>query len=92
MYHLDKASFSFDVATLSGNPVKFELWAMPSKDKEVIELFTKYRDQFKRPLRHADAFINKALGDDSDCIGVFIPGGHGALIGLLESEDIKYVL
>lgn len=35
MYHLDKAGFAFDVATLSGNPVKFEFWAMPSEDAEV---------------------------------------------------------
>ncbi len=47
MYHLDKAGFSFEVATLSGNPVKFELWAMPSEDEEVKGLFAKYRDQFK---------------------------------------------
>lgn len=25
MYHLDKAGFSFDIATLSGNPVKFRV-------------------------------------------------------------------
>lgn len=31
MYHLDTAGFAFDVATVSGNPVKFEFWAMPSK-------------------------------------------------------------
>lgn len=91
MYHLDKAGFSFDVATLSGNPVKFELWAMPSEDKEVAGLFAKYRDQFKKPLKLADV-VTKALGEDSDYIGVFIPGGHGALIGLPESEDMKAVL
>ncbi|MGQ0557489.1 MAG: glyoxalase III HchA [Nitrospiraceae bacterium] len=91
MYHLDKAGFSFDVATLSGNPVKFELWAMPSEDKEVLGLFAKYRDQFKQPLKLADV-VKKALGNDSDYIGVFIPGGHGALIGLHESEDMKAVL
>ncbi len=91
MYHLDKAGFSFDVATLSGNPVKFEFWAMPSEDEEVVGLFAKYRDQFKRPLKLADV-VEKALGDDSDYIGVFIPGGHGALIGLPESEDMKAVL
>jgi len=91
MYHLDKAGFSFDVATLSGNPVKFELWAMPSEDQEVVGLFAKYRDQFKRPLKLADV-VKKALGDDSDYIGVFVPGGHGALIGLPESEDMKAVL
>lgn len=91
MYHLDKAGFSFDVATLSGNPVKFEFWAMPSEDKEVMGLFAKYRDQFKKPLKLSDV-VKKALGDDSDYIGVFIPGGHGALIGLPESADMKAVL
>jgi molecular chaperone Hsp31 and glyoxalase 3 len=91
MYHLDNAGFSFDVATLSGNPVKFELWAMPSEDEEVKGFFAKYRDQFKKPLKLSDV-IEKALGDDSDYIAVFIPGGHGALIGLPESEDVKMVL
>ena len=91
MYHLDKAGFSFDVATLSGNPVKFEFWAMPSEDEEVKGLFAKYRDQFKKPLKLAHV-IKKALGKDSAYIGVFIPGGHGALIGLPESEDMKTVL
>ena len=35
MYHLDKAGFEFDVATLSGNPVKLEMWAMPGEDEAV---------------------------------------------------------
>lgn len=43
MYHLDKAGFSFDIATVSGNPIKFELWAMPREDEEVKNLFAKYR-------------------------------------------------
>jgi len=90
MYHLDKAGFSFDVATLSGNPVKFELWAMPSEDQEVKGLFAKYRDQFKKPLKLADV-LEKGL-DDSYYIAIFIPGGHGALIGLPNSKDVKAVL
>lgn len=91
MYHLDKAGFAFDVATLSGNPVKFEFWAMPSEDEEVKGLFAKYRAPFKQPLKLADV-VKNALGDDSDYIGVFIPGGHGALIGLPKSEAMKAVL
>lgn len=91
MYHLDKAGFAFDVATLSGNPVKFELWAMPSEDAAVKGLFAKYRDQFKKPAKLSDV-IEEKLGDDSDYIAVFIPGGHGALIGLPESDDVKAVL
>ena len=91
MYHLDKAGFSFDIATLSGNPVKFEYWAMPSEDTEVKSLFAQYRDAFKQPLKLADV-IETALGDNSDYLAVFIPGGHGALIGLPHSEDMQKVL
>jgi len=30
MHHMDQAGFPIDVATLSGNPVKLEMWAMPN--------------------------------------------------------------
>jgi molecular chaperone Hsp31 and glyoxalase 3 len=91
MYHLDKAGFGFDFATVSGNPVKFEFWAMPKEDKEVLGLFDRYADQIKAPKKLSDV-VAAALGDDSDYIGVFIPGGHGALIGLPNSPDVKAVL
>lgn len=91
MYHLDKAGFAFDVATLSGNPVKFEYWAMPREDQQVLGLFERYKPAFKQPRKLAEV-IDSALGDDSDYIGVFIPGGHGALIGLPESEEVAQVL
>lgn len=90
MYHLDKAGFEFDIATVSGNPVKFEWWAMPREDTEIKGLFDKYHDQVKQPKKLAD--IIETLGPDFDYIGVFIPGGHGALIGLPESEDVKAAL
>lgn len=91
MYHLDKAGFAFDVATLSGNPVKFEHWAMPSEDEAVKGLFARYRDRFRQPLKLADV-VGSALGEDSDYIAVFIPGGHGALIGLPDNGAMKALL
>ncbi|HFG1517523.1 TPA: glyoxalase III HchA [Vibrio cholerae] len=91
MYHLDKAGFSFDIATLSGNPVKFEWWAMPREDQEVNGLYSKYQSSFRQPLKLSDV-IETALGEDSDYIGVFIPGGHGALMGLPDSQEVKAVL
>jgi hypothetical protein len=33
--------------------------------------------------------IEKNLGDNSDYIAVFIPGGHGAIIGIPHSLDVK---
>ncbi|MFM0500249.1 glyoxalase III HchA [Paraburkholderia caffeinilytica] len=88
MYHLDKAGFAFDVATVSGNPVKFEYWAMPSEDEEVKGFFAKYHPQFKQPLTLSDVI---AQGLD-DYAAIFIPGGHGALIGIPESKDVGAVL
>lgn len=88
MYHLDKAGFAFDVATVSGNPVKFEYWAMPSEDKEVKGFFEKYRPQFKQPLKLSDV----VEGGLDNYIAIFVPGGHGALIGLPESKDVAAVL
>ncbi|MHA7833139.1 MAG: glyoxalase III HchA [Algiphilus sp.] len=91
MYHMDRAGFHVDVATLSGNSVKFEHWAMPSQDKAVLDFHAKYLDQFQSPLKLKDV-ITGALGDTSDYIGVFIPGGHAALVNLPESEEVARVL
>ncbi|RJS91492.1 glyoxalase III HchA [Salinisphaera sp. Q1T1-3] len=90
MYHLDQAGFAFDVATISGNPVKFEHWAMPSEDEALQNLFATYRDQFKAPRKLADVIADGL--DDADYIAIFIPGGHGALIGLPDSPDVKTAL
>ena len=91
MVHMDKAGFEFDVATVSGNPVKFEYWAFPKEDAEVKAFYDKYKAQFKAPLKLEDV-VKDGLGADSDYIAVFIPGGHGALIGLPHSQDVKAAL
>jgi molecular chaperone Hsp31 and glyoxalase 3 len=91
MFHLDQAGFEFDIATVSGNPVKFEYWAFPGQDEQVKRIFDKYADAFKSPLKLSDVVADR-LGDQSDYLAVFIPGGHGALIGLPTSGDVKAVL
>ncbi|CAB3820132.1 MAG: glyoxalase III HchA [Achromobacter pulmonis] len=88
MYHLDQAGFAFDVATLSGNPVKFEYWAMPSEDQEVQRFFAKYHPQFKQPLTLSTV---TAQGLDNYA-AIFVPGGHGALINIPQSKDVGQAL
>lgn len=39
MFHLDNAGFEIDVATLSGNPAKLEMWAMPKQEQVVLDTF-----------------------------------------------------
>lgn len=91
MMHLHRSGFGIDVATVSGNPVKFEHWAMPADDKAVHEAYDTFAPQFRDPLALADV-IEQGLGPNSDYLGVFIPGGHGAMIGLAESDEVRAVL
>lgn len=91
MYHMDKAGFGFDVATLSGTSVKFEQWAMPSEDVAIQAFYQRHLAMFDNPKKLSDV-VAEALGPDSDYIGVFIPGGHGALMDLPESAAMKTAL
>lgn len=90
MYHLHKAGFEFDIATVSGNMVKFEFWAMPKEDAEITGLHRSYVDQFLNPRKLSD--VVAGLGPATDYVAVFIPGGHGPLVGLPFSEDVAAVL
>lgn len=91
MYHLDEAGFEIDIATLSGNPVKFEMWAMPNEDEVVPATFKKYSEQLKKPFK-LSKLLEQNLGADSPYVGVFIPGGHGVLNDIPESLEVKKVL
>ncbi|MBX3138013.1 protein deglycase HchA [Candidatus Obscuribacterales bacterium] len=89
MYHMDKAGFEIEIATLSGNPVKFEWWAFPSEDEAVKSVFEKYKSKLKSPLK-LDEVAGKL--NDSNYEAIFAPGGHGALIGIPFSKHVKEVL
>ncbi|MFB7780302.1 glyoxalase III HchA [Streptomyces bauhiniae] len=91
LHHMMEAGFDVDVATLSGNPVKLELWAMPEEDKAVMETYEALKPKLKQPLKLSEVVADR-LGPESDYIAVFIPGGHGAVIGLAESEDVTETL
>lgn len=91
MFHLDNAGFEIDVATLSGNPAKLEMWAMPKQEQVVLDTFHKYADKLKNPLKLADILEN-VVGENSLYAAVFIPGGHGVLAKIPHSLDVKKVL
>ncbi|ETR93640.1 glyoxalase III HchA [Acinetobacter lactucae] len=91
MFHLDNAGFEIDVATLSGNPAKLEMWAMPKQEQVVLDTFQKYADKLKNPLKLTDILEN-AVGENSSYAAVFIPGGHGVLAQIPHSLEVKKVL
>ncbi len=88
MMHLDAAGFDIDVATLSGNPVKFELWAMPAEDEAVAAFYQRYLPRFRDPKKLADVLA----GSLEDYAAVLVPGGHGALNDIPESADMAQAL
>ena len=90
LYHLHAAGFEFDVATVSGQMAKFEYWAMPRQDPRIMPFFREYQSKFQSPEKLSD--VVKGLNGDSDYAAVFIPGGHGALIGLPESDAVADTL
>ena len=91
MLHIHHAGFEIEVATLSGNSVKFEMWAMPTEDEAVMGLYETYLPKFKNPHKLVD-ILAEVTAEDSPYLGVLIPGGHAALHGLPFSTDMKAVL
>ncbi|QLB21360.1 protein deglycase HchA [Vespertiliibacter pulmonis] len=88
MLHIHHAGFEIDVVTLSGNSVKFEMWAMPTEDKAIMDLYQTYLPKFLAPAKLAD-ILEEATSENSPYIAVLIPGGHGALHALPFSKDVK---
>ena len=45
MLHLKNAGFEFEIATPTGKPVVFEMWAFPKKDEHVKSIFNESKSQ-----------------------------------------------
>lgn len=91
MLHLKAAGFDIDIFTPTGEPVKIEDWAMPQKDNVVLQLYRDYANAFHSPRSLAD-FVANSLSDDAPYIAVFLPGGHGAMLGLPDNQDLGKLL
>ena len=91
MLHIHEAGFEIDVATLSGNAAKFEMWAMPQEDSAVQGIFQTYLPKLQKPLKLADV-IEQATAPDSPYLAVLIPGGHGAFNAIPESSEVARIL
>jgi molecular chaperone Hsp31 and glyoxalase 3 len=90
--HLDAAGFDVDVATVTGQPVKLEMWAFPKEDEAVKGIFEKYKQKLRQPLSLQDIWGEKGFSHSTPYIGIFVPGGHGAMNGLPFSKTVGDVL
>jgi molecular chaperone Hsp31 and glyoxalase 3 len=91
MLHLKNAGFDFEIATPTGKPVVFEMWAFPEEDEHVKAIYNEYKSSFEQPKKLAD-FIPNSFANDSSYAAVFVPGGHGAMIGIPEDRNVGKVL
>lgn len=92
LHHIAEAGYGIDIATVSGEPGKFEWWAYPKDDEAVGSAWEATKEQFKDPKRLAEV-IEQGLDDYA---AIFIPGGHGAMNGIPDSavlgEALDYFL
>ncbi|KAK4635292.1 hypothetical protein CLAFUW4_01975 [Fulvia fulva] len=91
MIHLDAAGFDIDIATISGNSVKFEMWAFPKEDEAVKAIYEKYRPKIRNPLNLQEVW-GKGFSKETPYVGVFVPGGHGALNDIPKSLTVGNIL
>ena len=91
LLHFKKAGFDVDVFTPTGESVKIEQWAMPDKDDDVKEIYSEYESKLNKPKSIAD-FVKNDMAKSDDYAAIFIPGGHGAMLGLPEDYNLGELL
>ncbi|MDA8930786.1 protein deglycase HchA [Bacteroidia bacterium] len=91
MLHLKNAGFEFDIATPTGKPVVFEMWAFPEKDEHVKAIYNELKPDFENPKKLTD-FIEESFDDVTSYAAVFVPGGHGSMLGIPEDKNVGRII
>ena len=91
MLHLKNAGFDFEITTPTGKPVIFEMWAFPEKDEHVKNIYSELKSSFENPIKLGD-FVSSSFNDVASYAAVFVPGGHGSMLGIPEDENVAKVL
>jgi len=89
--HLKNAGFDVDVVTPNGKPVVIEQWAMPEEDEHIKAIYSEFKNKFENPGSLSD-FVTNTMNESSDYVAIFIPGGHGAMLGLPENKDLNKLI
>ena len=91
MLHLKNAGFDIDIVTPTGKPVKIEMWAMPEEDEHIMALYADHKNQFERPMS-LSSFVQSSMKDSTDYLAIYLPGGHGAMLGLPDNRDLNKLI
>ncbi len=94
MLHLKNAGFDFEIVTPTGKPVVFEMWAFPGKDEYVKSIYNEYKSSFEQPKKLQE-FVDTSFTNSiaaASYAAVFVPGGHGAMLGIPEDRNVGKAL
>lgn len=91
MLHLQNAGFDFEIATPTGKPTVLEMWAFPEQDEHVKAIYDEYKTRLQQPLDLQTLMANSLPNADSYA-GIFVPGGHGAMLGIPDDLNVGKAL
>lgn len=89
LLHLESAGFGFDMATPTGKSAKLEEWAIPPNDADLRGIIERTKEKRANPLALPDALTKMTAGE---YVALFIPGGHGAILGLPQDKNVRAAL
>lgn len=88
LMHFVNGGFDFDVVTPTGKSAILEEWSVPIKDQAVLKFRGENQTKFSKPLSLKKLIESNELNGNSDYIALFLPGGHGAMVGLPNDENV----
>jgi molecular chaperone Hsp31 and glyoxalase 3 len=92
LMHLVNAGFDFDVVTPSGKAAILEEWSVPVNDQAVLEFRKENQSKFDKPLSLEELIRRNELNQESDYTALFLPGGHGSMVGLPDDKNVGTLL
>lgn len=92
LMHLVNAGFDFEVVTPTGKPAILEEWSVPLNDDAVLTFRKKHQSKFDKPHSLKTLVESNTLNDDAAYIAVFLPGGHGSMVGLPNDAHVGSLL
>ena len=90
LMHLEAVGLEIVYCTPTGKPAMIEEWALPNKDEVFMAFYEKILPKLQKPESLEDIAKKNPLLDGF--VAVFVPGGHGAMLGLPEDPNLKQIL
>lgn len=88
LFLLVEAGFDFDVATPTGKPSILEECSSPRKDEAVPGFIRDNQTKFEQPVSLAKLVAEGGLREAYPYAAVFLPRGHGTMVGLPQDKDV----